>query len=306
MASSPTDTDVVNRVLANKTNYYAIFQVDRGATEEAIKSSYKRLALKCHPDKNRDPRASEAFKIVTKAHSVLTDKAKRAAYDRGGEDGVLHQESGGGAGGGGAGPRGYYYQQGQQQRRYRNEAEAFEDFIFQAFGGGRRPGAPGGHHGHQHHGARGGATHVEFDNNMGFLMFIPVLLFILIASMLQSSLFEAPSSGSSQGGYGSRRSQAVQPFRLAHTPSEGFVVPRVTSLRGFQDLRVEYFVRSDFDTLLMSGRVDLYNTELTVLRAKRDSLDRRCKAENLRAKPRGEKADSSRVCQDFRRYQRVP
>ncbi len=84
--------------LANngKRDYYEVLGVNRTASEQEIKSAYRKLALQYHPDRNpNNPDAEEHFKECTEAYSVLVDTEKRANYDRFGHAGV----SGMGAGG---------------------------------------------------------------------------------------------------------------------------------------------------------------------------------------------------------------
>ncbi|CAH8573380.1 DnaJ sub C member 5 [Schistosoma haematobium] len=72
---------------------YAILEVDKKATTEEIKKSYRKLALKYHPDKNpKDPEASEKFKEVNRAHSILANEQKRKLYDRYGALGIYVAE----------------------------------------------------------------------------------------------------------------------------------------------------------------------------------------------------------------------
>jgi len=89
---------------------YQRLGVKRGASEAEIKKAYRSLAKQLHPDRNRDnPKAAERFAKVTQAYDLLSDKDKRARYDRGeiDEDGNPRMPFGGGfgGGGGGAGPR---------------------------------------------------------------------------------------------------------------------------------------------------------------------------------------------------------
>ncbi|EIE27752.1 DnaJ-domain-containing protein [Coccomyxa subellipsoidea C-169] len=67
-------------------DYYQILSIERSATDDEIKRSYRKLALKLHPDKCAVPGADEAFKAVSRAFSCLSDAQKRAAYDRYGEE----------------------------------------------------------------------------------------------------------------------------------------------------------------------------------------------------------------------------
>ncbi len=62
--------------------HYSILGVDKGANQDEIKKSYRKLALKYHPDKNKgDKKAEEKFKEIGSAYSILSDKLKRQRYD---------------------------------------------------------------------------------------------------------------------------------------------------------------------------------------------------------------------------------
>ena len=85
---------------------YQQLGVKRGASEAEIKKAYRKLAKELHPDRNKDnPKAAERFAKVTQAYDILSDKDKRARYDRGeiDEDGNPRMPFGGGFGGGGGG-----------------------------------------------------------------------------------------------------------------------------------------------------------------------------------------------------------
>jgi molecular chaperone DnaJ len=79
---------VVERVATRtKKDYYEVLGVPRNATAQQIKAAYRRLARKYHPDVNKgDKSAEEKFKDVAEAFAVLSDKGKRAQYDRGGHE----------------------------------------------------------------------------------------------------------------------------------------------------------------------------------------------------------------------------
>jgi DnaJ-class molecular chaperone len=64
-----------------KKTFYEILDVDKKASQEDIKSAYRRLVMLYHPDKNKLPEAEEMFKGIAEAYSVLSDPAKRKQYD---------------------------------------------------------------------------------------------------------------------------------------------------------------------------------------------------------------------------------
>jgi molecular chaperone DnaJ len=82
----------------SKRDYYEILGVGRDATDQQIKSAYRKLALKYHPDRNPgDAEAEESFKEAAEAYAILADAQKRQLYDRFGHAGV--SSAGAGAGG---------------------------------------------------------------------------------------------------------------------------------------------------------------------------------------------------------------
>src|SRR6059058_3887008 len=84
-----------------KRDYYEVLGVQRGATDQEIKSAYRKLALQYHPDRNpNNPDAEEKFKECSEAYAVLADTEKRGMYDRFGHAGV----GGGAAAGAGFDP----------------------------------------------------------------------------------------------------------------------------------------------------------------------------------------------------------
>jgi molecular chaperone DnaJ len=110
-------------VSAEAVDYYELLEVERTADEKTIKSSYRRLAMQCHPDKNPGCADSEAkFKAISAAYACLSDPQKRAAYDQYGHAAFEQGGMGGGQGGAGFGDFG----------------DIFETIFGSAFGGGRQ------------------------------------------------------------------------------------------------------------------------------------------------------------------------
>lgn len=82
--------------MADSDNYYELLEVEQSADDGTIKSAYRRLAMRWHPDKNPGDDAAEArFKSISEAYEVLKDPQKRAAYDQYGK--AAFQQGGGGA-----------------------------------------------------------------------------------------------------------------------------------------------------------------------------------------------------------------
>jgi len=80
-----------------KRDYYEVLGVQRGASEQEIKSAYRKLALQYHPDRNPDnPGAEEKFKECSEAYAILADTEKRSMYDRYGHAGVGNAGAGAG------------------------------------------------------------------------------------------------------------------------------------------------------------------------------------------------------------------
>ncbi len=101
----------------SKRDYYEVLGVEKNASEADLKKSFRRLAMKYHPDRNPDDKQAEAkFKEAKEAYEVLGDANKRAAYDQFGHAGV-DRSAGGGPGGQGFG-------------------DIFEDIFGDIFGGG--------------------------------------------------------------------------------------------------------------------------------------------------------------------------
>ncbi|WP_438275956.1 DnaJ C-terminal domain-containing protein [Nitrobacter sp.] len=128
---------------------YEVLGVQRGATAAAIKSAFRKLAKKHHPDANKnDPKAAERFAEVNTANEILGDDVKRKQFDRGeiGADGKPRFQGFPGGGPRGARPGGGFEQYGFRGGGGGPGADAggFEDILNTMFGGGGRGGRRGG------------------------------------------------------------------------------------------------------------------------------------------------------------------
>ncbi|MEC8064097.1 MAG: molecular chaperone DnaJ [Pseudomonadota bacterium] len=112
--------------MTKKQDYYEALGVNKQADADSIKKAYRRLAMKYHPDRNKDNKEAEKkFKYINEAYSVLSDEQKRAAYDQFG-----HQAVDGSAGGGPTGAGGFDFSEDIF-------GKIFEEFVGgNPFGGG--------------------------------------------------------------------------------------------------------------------------------------------------------------------------
>lgn len=142
----------------NYKDYYQLLGVDKNASEKEIKSAYRKLARKYHPDVNaNDKAAEEKFKDISEAYEVLSDTEKREKYNRFGDQWKAYSQSGGTPGGQGGYPGGFGgFPGGGGSGGHRVEyggpnggdapdlsdlfASLFGDAAFGGAGGGRRTG----------------------------------------------------------------------------------------------------------------------------------------------------------------------
>ncbi|MEG2773769.1 MAG: DnaJ domain-containing protein, partial [Lactococcus sp.] len=83
----------------NNQDYYETLGVDKQASADDIKSAYRKLAKKYHPDISKEANAEEKFKEVQEAYAILSDENKRRQYDQFGSAAFANGSSGGGFGG---------------------------------------------------------------------------------------------------------------------------------------------------------------------------------------------------------------
>lgn len=123
-------------------DYYELLGVSRSASDQEIKTAYRKQALQWHPDRNKEPGAADKFKEINKAYEVLSDQSKKQLYDQVGHD-AFERGGGGSAASGGFGGR-----QGPFSYTYSSSGgNPFEDLggfsdpfeIFEQFFGTRSP-----------------------------------------------------------------------------------------------------------------------------------------------------------------------
>ncbi|KAN0059715.1 Chaperone protein dnaJ [Thecaphora frezii] len=218
--------EVVTRVKKAGGDFYKVLGVEKTVDDNGIKKAYRKLALQLHPDKNGAPGADEAFKTVSKAFTILSDKDKRAAYDRfGGDPDNRYSSAGAAASGagspfGGAGMRGTPFRGGM----YADEIDP-QDLFNMFFGGGMGNagfggatftfGGPGGRTQYYRQARPAGARtgQAQQPQNASILLQILPLLILGLFSLLTyaPSLFSTPDPNFSWQPTGLYRTQRMTP-----------------------------------------------------------------------------------------------
>ncbi|XP_034937186.1 dnaJ homolog subfamily B member 12 [Chelonus insularis] len=197
-------------------DYYEILNVTKEATDSEIKKAYKKLALQLHPDKNKAPGASEAFKAIGNAVAVLTDVEKRKQYDLYGSDEDRLQSA-----------------QSRSSHTHYNYTRGFEaditaEELFSMFFGGGFPQQEfymrrsGGRWMRQSNAQAQHAHAQQANGYTAFLQMLPVLLLIVLTMM--SSFF------------------IWDPLYSLH-PNAKYSIQRTT-----QELKIPYYVKENFHT----------------------------------------------------------
>ncbi|KAG0196100.1 hypothetical protein BGX28_000136 [Mortierella sp. GBA30] len=265
---TPEQVAAVKKIRSSGGDFYKVLGINKDASDSEIKKAYRKLALQMHPDKNGAPGADEAFKIVSKAFTVLSDPQKRAIFDQHGPEdgrstGVNYDR---------ASPTGHGFSGGMHGMNGFGEEISPEELFNMFFGGGNFGGSfhsatfagPGfgtrqfrtrthqaqrqqRQHPQQQAGGGGGGT-----SGLASLIQILPLILLFIMSMT-SSLFSDSDSTSP-----SATSHAAARFSLA--PHGSYKTPRFTSAHN-----VPYFVdgRRFRDAFLVHGQ-DQVNLEKLV------------------------------------------
>ncbi|SCV04304.1 LANO_0G09384g1_1 [Lachancea nothofagi CBS 11611] len=170
----------------NSSAFYELLCVEQKASDNEIKKAYRKLAVKLHPDKNKHPRSSEAFKRINRAFEVLSDEQKRRIFDQIGRDpdergarDPFASSSGGSATGSGFNGAGFAPENMFFRRAPAGPPQDIFDFLFNshaaggghpfnsAFGGGPFGAGPFD----RPFGGGGGATTFSFGGPNGFKVY---------------------------------------------------------------------------------------------------------------------------------------
>ncbi|XP_032824907.1 dnaJ homolog subfamily B member 12-like isoform X1 [Petromyzon marinus] len=205
--------EAVKRIKRCK-DYYEILGVAKDAQEEELKKSYRKLALKFHPDKNHAPGATEAFKGIGNAYAVLSNPEKRRRYDQYGDEQA-------------AAPRG---RRSAHEHSRDFEADISPEDLFNMFFGGGFPSSnvhvySNGQARYTYHQQRNTRPDHQHGDQGGFTMFVQLLpIFILVIVSIISQLMVSNP-----------------PYSLSYRPGLGH-----TEARHTMQLGVPYYVDKDF------------------------------------------------------------
>lgn len=130
--------------MPDKRDYYEVLGLSKGASEDEIRSAYKRLAKEFHPDVSKAPDAEAKFKEIQEAYSVLSDPKKKSAFDQFGHAGVNNAGFSNGGGFGGFSGGAFDFSDLFSQMGF--GGGAFDDMFSESFGGSGRRRARHGEH----------------------------------------------------------------------------------------------------------------------------------------------------------------
>uniref|UniRef100_A0A3Q3X7V3 J domain-containing protein n=1 Tax=Mola mola TaxID=94237 RepID=A0A3Q3X7V3_MOLML len=192
-ASKPYTADQLDAVRRIKQcrDFYDILGVQADASDAELKRSYRKLALKFHPDKNRAPGATEAFKAIGNAYAVLSNASKRRQYDQCGDEG--------------GNPSG----QGPDDGNVEPDISP-EDLFNMFFGGGYPSGNADAYTNGQMHHQRQERRERQRDGGLALFVQVMPILILVIVSALSQIMVNNP------------------PYSLSFRPSAGYTQKRLT------------------------------------------------------------------------------
>ncbi|CAF4603332.1 unnamed protein product [Rotaria sp. Silwood1] len=207
---------------------YEILGVSKSATEADLKKAYRKLALQFHPDKCKAPGATDAFKAIGKAFSILSDPKKREQYDQYGHAMEPQYHRGGNSGG--RGSQHYYY--------YEDDDDFSAEEIFNLFFGYSGP-RSGTYRRRQPHPFQftTHSTHNQTQNTTHTLAQLLPYLFLFLISIIGTFLVSEPQ------------------FQLHRTG-------KYTNARATRVSRIEYFVKPDFRPPKTDAELDKFESSV--------------------------------------------
>eukprot|EP01062_Namystynia_karyoxenos_P081471 TRINITY_DN896_c3_g1_i1.p1 TRINITY_DN896_c3_g1~~TRINITY_DN896_c3_g1_i1.p1 ORF type:complete len:287 (+),score=61.45 TRINITY_DN896_c3_g1_i1:69-929(+) len=233
------DQQIIRQVRQCRGDYYRMLGVGTDVEEAELTRAYRKLSLKVHPDRNKEPGAEEAFKTVGHAYATLKDPKQRQVYDVHGEEGLKQSASGGGGGA--------YHQRGPPE----DFLDIFELFMGPQFMHPRRQA-----HQHQHQHQRQQRRrqqqmhNAEAASSQAFLFMIAAAVYLFVMYM--------PTEGE------------PPPFVLDRDRAAGYDVRRLTRRQ-----EIPYWVRQGFEKQYVTRR-SLQDLEHAVTTAYKSRLQKRC------------------------------
>jgi len=272
---SDEQLNIVKQILSAKEGgqgaHYRVLSVQKDAPDADLKKAYRKLALKCHPDKNTAPNSDEAFKTLRLAYATLSDPQKRRVYDKYGDEDPDSRGGGVRSGYGGM---------------HFNRQDINPNDIFNMFFGGKIPrgvqtaGMPGGfrfyttgfgpsfvssfggiptnRHGRGRHNSQEHEAHEDRRYNM-LVQFLPVLLLIFTSFFN----FTGDSGATDHSGDNSY-------FSLTHSPP--YINPLKTEAK-----EIPYFVTDQFIRTFTRNRYHLGRVERLVEQKYKNYLIEECR-----------------------------
>jgi len=272
---SDEQLNIVKQILLAKEGgqgaHYRVLSVQKDAPDADLKKAYRKLALKCHPDKNTAPNSDEAFKTLRLAYATLSDPQKRRVYDKYGDEDPDSRGGGVRSGYGGM---------------HFNRQDINPNDIFNMFFGGKIPrgvqtaGMPGGfrfyttgfgpsfvssfggiptnRHGRGRHNSQEHEAHEDRRYNM-LVQFLPVLLLIFTSFFN----FTGDSGATDHSGDNSY-------FSLTHSPP--YINPLKTEAK-----EIPYFVTDKFIRTFTRNRYHLGRVERLVEQKYKNYLIEECR-----------------------------
>lgn len=217
-ASYTTEQESAVSKILKARDFYDILGLVKDCSVDDIKKAYRKLALKFHPDKNKAPKADEAFKKIGNAFTILSDQSKRRQYDLHGHESVTNNH------------RRHYHEE--------FESDISPEEVFNMFFGGGFP--SGNVYSYGRHSSRRHAGQPEAETNYTMLLQLAPILMLVVLSLLSSFLVSDPH-------YSLSRTEKYQYMRQTKNLKIPYWVKRDFSTEYHGSMRqLEQSVESDY------------------------------------------------------------